>query len=542
MDFAVTIVRSFDREPPPPGQVLHSGRAGSLVASTSGVVVAGRSEEWACVAVSRLDNRTELQRELGVDSGGDNEAALLLACHQRWPQSFPARLLGEFAFVFWHRVSGEVLLGVDCFAHHPLFYLTKRDQTVCIDTDLAHLTTVRGWDRTPDERALVDYLAGFSTSEGATGWCRVRSVPAGHIVRIHRGAISARRYWRPEELPPYPDSPETCGLELRAELSRAVRQRVAQAGTTAVLLSGGLDSSAIACLAAEARPDRVLAVSGAFTADPSVDERVFQRAVVNRSKLNWEQVPVLETPAMSLGEGTELYGHPFPVGGHWIADPCLARAAKARAGVVLTGLDGDRVVSHGHGCLAELTANQNWSQLALEVVACSGHRSSAARQALGLVAASMLPRRVSSEVDLARRRRTVMARPAVQALRDDALRRTGALEAEVAAGGRLWNVRDHHLRALMRSDRSADLEVMSGLQRRHGVAARHPFFDRRVVELCLSFPAEQKRRRGIGRWVLRDALRGVVPESVRLRRDKAEFDGAFAVWAPALFGAEQLKK
>ena len=540
-DFAVTIAarRAQAGPAPHPAEFSVAGPAGRMVVRSASDPDVAQAGAWACVARARLDNRKELADQLRLREPSDTE--LLLACHDRWAENFPDRLLGEFAFVLWQKDGGDVLLGTDCFGHYPLHFLTGRGGMLHVDTNLPRLITTPGWDRQPDERALVDYLAGFDLEEGSTAFLNVRRVPPGHVVRVGQAGRWLHRYWRPEQELPYTGSPEDCAAQLRETLARAVADRVSRNGRTAVLLSGGLDSSAVACLVAKESSETVLAVSGAFRAGSGADEAQFQRAVVASCELEHHAVPILERTPLGVDEALRVYGHPFPVGGHWIAEPCLSAVAALDADVVLTGLDGDRVVSHGHGHLAELTARREWSKLATELIATTWGRSKAVRQTIGLLAASALPTDAVRGIDRARRRRALLQSPGVAWLRPEVLARSGALVAALNASDRLWTVRDHHLRALTRTDRGADLEVMAGLRRRHGLEVRHPFFDRRVVELCLGFPAEQKRKRGVGRWVLREALRGVIPEPVRRRADKTAFDAPFGQWAEPLLAAQRDK-
>jgi asparagine synthase (glutamine-hydrolysing) len=103
------------------------------------------------------------------------------------------------------------------------------------------------------------------------------------------------------------------------------------------------------------------------------------------------------------------------------------------------------------------------------------------------------------------------------------------LERLRAASQGSFDARGAHVRALTAPDRVADVELLHPLGGALGVDVRHPFLDRRLVELCLSFPSSQKRRRGFDRYVARNAL-AALPDAVRWRRTKASFDRAFADW------------
>jgi len=82
-------------------------------------------------------------------------------------------------------------------------------------------------------------------------------------------------------------------------------------------------------------------------------------------------------------------------------------------------------------------------------------------------------------------------------------------------------------------DRNWDVELLDQLGGAFGLQFAQPFFDRRVMELCFSFPGSQKRHDGWSRYVLRNALDGLVPSEVPWRRRDTWFDRPYSAWRSA---------
>ncbi|MBX3127655.1 MAG: hypothetical protein KF718_13105 [Polyangiaceae bacterium] len=500
--------------------------SGVLTARTEGDAAVARGNGVTCVAWARLDTQDK-----SAASGSHSAAEVILhAFLQSGGTAFVEGLLGEFAFVLWDANSGDVTLGSDYFGVHPLFF-ARTGSCFRISTDLALLASTPALEREPDERAIVDYLGGFPEDETRTAWRHVRRVAPGTVVTWKGGAARTRRYWRPEEVVgdsiPDAEAPDA----LYDALLEAVRCRVSSVGVTAVLASGGLDSSSILALATQCGAGRVVAVSGVFPEGAAHDESSYQREVQRHLGVERIGVRIEDARELDVEASLALFGQPAAVGAEWMSLPLLRAARAAGADVALTGLDGDRVVSHGHGRLAELANDRKWRELISEADASSASRSLALRVVLGQVFATSLPRPWVLELERRVRLREVRKAPGTQLLRAEVLERVGAIDRAVADCRRVWSGRDYHLRALNRADRFADVGALAPLGRLTGVSARHPFYDRRVVECCLGIGSRLKRERGIGRVVLREAMGGLLPELVRRRSDKAAFDDAFSAWA-----------
>lgn len=199
---------------------------------------------------------------------------------------------------------------------------------------------------------------------------------------------------------------------------------------------------------------------------------------------------------------------------------------------MMTGIDGDRVVSHGAGRFGDLAAARDFGGLFRELSAVQdfgwGRRL---RVGVSQILLAELPDGWSRVVDSLDPRFRLRLHERTQLLRGDVLRRHGVAARLREEPRRARSTREEHLRALSAPDRNWDVELLEQLGTTFNIRFEQPFFDRRVVELCVSFPGAQKRQHGWSRYVLRQAMRGCVPGEVLERRADASFDKPYWAWA-----------
>lgn len=230
---------------------------------------------------ARLDNvgdlKAALRRELGHTSG---DAALILASYQKWGQDFLTRLIGDFALALWDGTTETLLLARDAAGPRPLFYHVNTNRVIW-SSDLSTLMDIVGEPLQVDD----EYVAGYLTLQpepGLTPYKGIRAVEPGRVVTFGNGRESTRTFWRLD-----PNLEIRYGKDsdyeehFRHLFREAVECRLRVDGPVWATLSGGLDSSAIVCMAdeilkyGEAEASRLETVSYVYDASPSSDESRF---------------------------------------------------------------------------------------------------------------------------------------------------------------------------------------------------------------------------------------------------------------------------
>ncbi len=450
-------------------------------------------------------------------------AATICAFGARAPQL----LEGDFAFVAWDPAEERLLLARDPFGLRPLFY-RQEGGGVAVATLPPGAAGLTGWgsglpyDREGALRSTL-FRPGSGEHSAITG---VRELPAGCRILLPDPSASptARRYW---DAAPDQALARASHAEAAEYLGHLIRDASAERvvpGRTALALSGGQDSTAVlGALRAPGSPhvdEPVRLLSLGYPAGDRGDERLYIEAVSHHVSL---PIQWIDTGDIPLFEGVAArargWSHPF---GHSFEGQNLALAAAAREGgstVLLTGHGGDNVFFVSDdvmmadlllgGRLPELRrafrsrgyagAHHFWRYclrpaLAPEFVAVVG--GAVGRAPLAWPGERSVPPWVS--VDPA----------AVHAL----LRESRARYREIfharhrtrTGASRAWMILDPLFTQV-----TANLHAMV---RRVGVDLRAPLLDRRLVEFALSRPTEEFNRPGEGKVLLREAMRGRLPD------------------------------
>jgi asparagine synthase (glutamine-hydrolysing) len=314
------------------------------------------------------------------------------------------------------------------------------------------------------------------------------------------------------------------------------------------MLSGGLDSSSITCVARNILKDNGSAplqtFSAVFDQVKECDERSFINTVINQGgiKPNF----MVSDQLVPLGDFQSLVAQiDMPVFApnlalHWH----LYKAARGQGiSVLLDGFDGDSVVSHGFQYLNELAASHRWFSLMRETRALYKNDGESPWLPLKqfvqhfgfkpLVSKSRLLRllqRLSRSVT--RRTGKAMDPQAAQAnrlaiLHADFVQRTGIEEKlkswRKSQPSTALTEREGHYRTLTQDGLSLAFDLYHSATSAVGLEVRYPFWDKRVVEYCLALPPEQKLHRGLSRVVLRRAMAGILPGEIQRRPNKIDF-------------------
>jgi asparagine synthase (glutamine-hydrolysing) len=482
----------------------------------------------AVVADARLANRADLLRELGLVANTP-DAALIAAAYRRWGCDLPARLDGPFAFAVWDAAARRLLCARDLMGVRPLCYRLARGRIEIAQSPA--VLAPPGAALRPE--AIADFLYGRVLDAQSTWFDGVQRLPAGHSLVFEGGTLRLQRHSR--ITPALPDHRRPPAETLRALLDDAVAQAVAgEAERVGVLLSGGLDSSTLACLLRDQRrragAPQLPAFAMVFNEPARSNERRHAEAVLATGGF----APlVLELDGYAPFDGfeTQLSATGGPVLAPNLA--CMTRIVSAAAErgvtVLLDGHGGDEVVSHGYGLLDELAGRGAWLSLLREARGAADNygrsrwvlaRRVAARQQrrdARLLARLLAPFDRAVAPAAGQMPAHLLSRDLIETSRLAARLRTYARPE--AAG----TERAQHHASLADPLQPYAFEVHAAFYANHGVAARYPFWDRRVVEFCLGLPASEKLANGWSRLVLRRAMRGIVPDSVLKRRDKMDF-------------------
>jgi asparagine synthase (glutamine-hydrolysing) len=438
---------------------------------------------------------------------------------------------GAFALLAWDPGGGRGLVARDHLGARPLFWATAGSVTY-VASEVALLLALLPARPSPDVDELARRLAGRRGAAGQTLYTGIRELAPAHALLLADGGVELRRYWRPEPRRGLEDAGrEEAAAAVRDAIAGAVRRSVSSSAMTpGVLVSGGIDSGAVFATAAEqaraAGEPIPLGLRAWFPAHPELDEGEHARALAKRWSTELVAVPLPAGPVTPYAEAfLERWSLPLEHAGSALFAPLHEAAAIRGCQVLVDGEGGDELF----GCEPFLIADrllERRPQAVLELTRELPGMDRLHPRALQVVARrwlapAILPPRV---VEGWRRRPGGGPRQSPDWL----LPRAAA--AQAGAHGEDWRRPDAprwqaHLGWLLTDARTA-LGVQDQLRRTAamvGAHDAHPLLDVDLVELALGLPPELHFDRRLDRPLLREAMRGLLPESVRLREDKAYF-------------------
>jgi len=212
----------------------------------------GRPAERAAIwADARLDNRDELFAALGRAA---SDADLILAAYERWGDDCASHLLGDFAFALWDHRRGRLYCARDHAGIRQLSYYCDGRLFACASAP-EQLLDYPEVQAKPDNCTLANWLLDRFPDPDATLYQGIRRLPAAHFLVVTSRGIRLQRYWDPATLRSSRSRTDEDIIEgFQDVFAAAVRSRLAGSGDVAATLSGGLDSSAIVCMARRLEP------------------------------------------------------------------------------------------------------------------------------------------------------------------------------------------------------------------------------------------------------------------------------------------------
>jgi asparagine synthase (glutamine-hydrolysing) len=428
-----------------------------------------------------------------------------------------AELDGMFGLAIWDRRTRTLLLARDRAGEKPLFY-ARVGQEILFASELQSILRHPDISRDLDDVAVAEYLRLGYVPEPRTMFRAIRRVEAGTFLRFTEDEKEVVRYWDPTSFAIANRRPRAAIRELRQLMERAVEKQVMSDVPVGVFISGGLDSSILATLAAKfIGVDKVHTFSAQF-AEASYDES--GDAAVLAARIHTRHVPV-RTDEETLLDALQnvIRGVAEP-----IADPAilptflLARAARQHVKVILSGEGADELFGGyptyvGHKLAPIFDRLPRFVRAALrravQRVPASSRKMTVEFLLKKFVTDAEKPwieRHLNwfgTGLSMSVYRSAPPAMPELPAVPADRDPLTGAMLLDYRS-----YLRDN---LLVKVDRATMLS---------SVEARAPFLDRDVTRFALSLPPTLRVRRWNTKWVLKKAAETWLPRDVIERRKR----------------------
>jgi asparagine synthase (glutamine-hydrolysing) len=303
-------------------------------------------DETVIVFNGEIYNYRELRADLirdGVQLKSASDTEVILYLYRKYGSECPRYLRGMFAFVIWDRRQQSLFIARDRVGIKPLYYYSDRRQ-------FAFASEIKAFWRLPEFNselsmaALVTYTAHAHSFAPQTIFQHVKKLPPGHTLTIDRnGETTLRQYWTIPAQGTNGSLPGDPVRELRALLEDAVRCHCIADVPVGVFLSGGLDSSIIAAMAAKEMPERVRTFSVGFDLGGYYNELSDARIVADSIHSDHHELTVkgFDVPEL-LQKLVWHYDEPF-ADAACLPTYLISQFARESVKVVLSGEGGDEV-------------------------------------------------------------------------------------------------------------------------------------------------------------------------------------------------------
>ncbi|MEP6925910.1 MAG: asparagine synthase (glutamine-hydrolyzing) [Pyrinomonadaceae bacterium] len=496
------------------------------------------NEDGSCVIIynGEVYNHNDYRRELiekGYKYKTNCDTETILHLYEEYGANCVEKLRGMFAFAVWDKNKQELLIARDRLGVKPLYYVHNADGSLFFASEIKAILEVKLIKPELNYATLTDYLANHGTCGDETLFANIKRLPAGHTLTWKDGKIRIEKFWD-LQFEPKLNGHKRTDKDWVAQwfelFQRAVELRLMADVPLGMFLSGGIDSSAIAAVMSKMVSTPVKTFSVAFV-EREANELEFARLVAMTFKTDHHEIIVspqefFEALPKLIWHEDEPLAHPSSVALYFVS-----RLAAMHVKVVLTGEGSDESLA-GYGRYAKTLLNLKYgetyykltSKFAREFVAerieslplDSKVRHKLRKSFFSIVPNieniyfdnfAVFPRQMQKEMfsDETNERIGLHTNPYAKMLRFfDSPETKSLLDRMLYADTKTYL---HEL--LMKQDQ---------MSMAASIESRVPFLDHKLIEFSAQMPNNLKLRGKMTKFVLRQAMKGILPDEILTRR------------------------
>ena len=486
-------------------------------------------------ADARIDNRKELSEELDIDDKEDvSDSYFILKAYEKWGEKCPEFLLGDFAFAIWDENDEKLFCARAHWGIKPFYYYLDDNQFI-FSSEIKAIFSHHEVPREINELNIAYYIGLVNgLDREITFYNGIVRLPAANSLTIYIKKRILKEYW---SLDPnfqiHLDTNEEYEKAFLNIFTEAVNCRLRSAFPVGSMLSGGLDSSSVACTAQKILKFKGLnslrTFSATFDSIPKSNERDYIEKVLQSS--DFDPYYVLADKISPLNEINDFFWYrdqPLIVPNTFMNWNIFREAGKHGVRVLLDGYDGDIIVSHGNGYLTELFCRFRWRKFVSEINALR-RMGKNSYSVFFEVLVNILPKSFKKRIFIWREYYKKEGSRTRIVKKDFANSFKLIEKAAEMMDYRLKidNAHKKHFMSLKSPLLQWEMELFDALSIPFHVEHRHPFYDVRLVEFCLAIPTEQKIFDGWDRFIMRRSMKNILPVDIQWRKNKGNLSFNF---------------
>jgi asparagine synthase (glutamine-hydrolysing) len=489
-------------------------------------------------ADARIDNRQELLdklRPFKEKSEQTPDSRIILEAYKKWGEECPVQLIGDFAFVIWDPRLRQLFCARDHIGARPFFYHFS-NKIFVFASEIKAIFTLPDILNTINESRVADYLQLLTSNNTDTFYKNIfRLAPASSLL-LSNGKCVISKYWDYNHAHTIKRADnDAYAIEFKDILFEAVRCRLKTVSPIGCTMSGGLDSSSVACVANRILDNNkrlhTFSYNFPLLADEQlkkIDERHYQAAVLATGDFIHHDIIGSEyAPLRDIAIHIKTYDQPFFYPHLYLEWQAWSIAQGNEIRVMLNGMDGDSVISHGYEYLQDLILHGRFMRFLKNIREVSERQKLSKKQLVNAYFVRPYLRAPFANIYRLLKRKLQPCCNVSSIISKDFALSSGLTDRIKVDFSPFRTAKRYHYQRLINPLLTDALEETNIFASRFHVEIRTPFFDRRLMEFCYGLPPDQKLQNGWTRFVLRQAMKDVIPAEIFERVAKSNLSPGF---------------
>lgn len=439
-------------------------------------------------------------------------------------------LLGSYTIIIYDKENNSIVIFRDRLGTKPL-YIALTNSFFSFSSEIKYLKNIDNFTLTPNMEKIIQYLCQYNEDPSKTFYNEIFSAKPGYIYKYQNNELECKKY---EHYKDYGFKGKTLNeakKELLDAFTASVKLSMKHSFNQAILLSGGLDSCVVYKTAEKVKRERVASISKNFYDQDGnfldCDESYYQKIIHENSPKHIEIKFKKQSPYENIDAWLSRFDQPFDFANAYLMEEVYKTAKSKNIDCLIDGVDGDLVVSHGWERFKELftlptiyTFFNEMNKFLKKHNYNNYSRASLQRMFISpLLRGNPILSPFYKLKDFLFKTSSTYAN---RIIKKNILEKINFIETYDFNRNYL-----PHREKLKNPLIEVSFINNNILFFNYGVEKRSPFFDKEIVDLCISFPSEMKLKNGESRYILRETFAEMIPKEIKERFTKANLTQNF---------------
>jgi len=489
-------------------------------------------EKFILIFNGEIYNFIELRRELKAlgykfISTGDTE--VVLKAFMEWGINAFKKFNGMWAIAIFDKLQNKLYLSRDRMGKKPLFYYQDKNKLI-FASEIKAILKYPNLNIKPNFKKIYRYISTnyrYIDIDTETFFQDIKQVAKSTVIEINIDLVhlSETKYWELNKFDTYKQSEKDTIDEFRNLLVDSVKLRLRSDVPVGVFLSGGMDSTSIVSIASKVLKQPIMTFSGITGEKKGIyDESEYIDEVVQDSEVKHQYIKPDPTNIFhTVNEMLDFHDEPICTVTWYSLYLIVKNMKNAGVPVVLNGHGGDELLAgywaHYQYNFVDLK-DTNILQKEIDLWHQNHKRSLSEIE----ISSSRIQKIVSNKI------REIDTFPNYSAVFKSTFKNEYNLNIEILTPKMNSLLSQKMYQELFFETVPVSLRAEDRNTMAHSIESRSPFLDHRLIEFSYALNNRYKIQNGLGKWILREAMKGILPEKVRTRKDKAGFIAPADEW------------